>query len=279
MAGTDNLPDLPLTELMNLAADGDRNAAEIFLGRFLSELFFVLNRQQTFEMSDQPEYPGELVSILGVKDGDRVVVPAFTQADLIEDWCGSKLENRSLSGQRLLSIVPDDWWICLNPGSGLEKEFSPWEITQLKGGSQNFAAIIEELYADEGPTQLNVEPIAAGEFSGLISALQEAVLGIPEVLSLYALKEGDKESGNTTILVGALLKKNTDESRQNLIQDNLKSVANLAQIGAEPTRFLIADNFDQSPQLSVFKLMAPFFERPDTATKGALSGLKKFLKI
>jgi len=277
MVGTENSPDLSLDELMALAADGDRSSAEIFLSRFINEALFVVNRQQSAQLSDQPDYPNEFVSILAVKDQDRAVIPVFTRSELIEDWCGSKLEFRSLSGQRLLSIVPDDWWLSLNPGTELEKEFSPWEIIQLKGGPRNFAAIIEELYADEGPTQLTVEAFADGEFTNLISALTQATAQLPEVLKLYALKEGDKELGHTNILIGALRNKTTP-SRHDEILTILKSVADLAQIGAEPVKVVVGDNLDQSPQLGIFKLLKPFFERTPTNNRSGLLGLKRFFQ-
>ncbi len=277
MVGTENSPELSLEELMSLAADGDRSAAEAFLSRFLSEIVFVANRQQSAQLSDQPDYPSEFVSILAVKDKDRAIVPVFTRGELIEDWCGSKLEFRSLTGQRLLSIMPDDWWISLNPGTDLEKEFSPWEIIQLKGGPQNFAAIIEELYADEGPAQLTIESVADGEFVNLISALNQAASELPEILKLYALKEGDKESGRSTILIGSLLSK-VSQARHDEILTILKSAAELAQIGAEPVRVVIGDSLDQNPQLGIFKLLKPFFERTPTKDNRGLLGLRRFFK-
>ncbi len=267
---------VPIEDLMDLAADGDRQAATTFLQRFLSDTIFVPNRKQGVALSDQPEYPNDLIYILGIQDGQRAVVPVFTQSELIEDWTGSKLEHLSMTGARLITLIPDEWWVCLNPGSDLQKEFSPWEVEQLKGGEANFPAIIEEQYALESQSDLSVEPLKEGEDTKLVAALTTTASEIPEIVSLYALNESRLESNISTILVGALVSC-SDVARRTEIQIRLRDIANLAQIGDRAVRVVVADKLDGGLELGIFKVTKPFFERSTTTKSSIFSRLARRL--
>ena len=219
----------PLEQAMFDALEGDGRAARIFFERLLEGRFFVPERHQERALSDAPPYPNDLLNILGIKAPGRVIVPIFTRSELIESWCGVALHHRTLGFGDLLAIIPDGWWVCLNPGAEVEKELSPWELGLLKSGAQVIDELIEEFNSDNTTPTVQIRALESGEYEDLRRGLVAYGEGEPEIARLLLLREEGGESRTPTVLIGVEC-----FSSERKVLDRIK-----AQVEAEAARGLI----------------------------------------
>ena len=246
------------------ALEGDREARRAFFTAFLSGPLFVPERTQDTLLSHQPAYPHDLVTVLGIQDGERVVVPVFSSADAVAAWFGKELKFKTWTGERLVGIAPDGWWLALNPGQEIEKEISPWEIQQLRSGAAAIDSILEELGDDGEKVVRPVELVtpAPDELPMLREKLVAFANTDERVRALYLLKERGKDLDDNdidTILVGADV---TSRSLADLdaLRAALRNTAELQMIGGDRLRVSVGAGIE-SLALGVFKSSTPFFQR------------------
>jgi hypothetical protein len=228
-------------------------------------------------LSDQPTYPNEFFTLLGIQDTERVVVPAFSSPDLIEEWCGNEMSYRALEGQRVFELMPEDWWISFNPGSELGKDLSPWEIDQLRGGEQNIDAVVAENLVDDDIEALKVDPLEEDELPELRTALSEAAKSVSDVEALYLLKETalTQEGDNIeTVLLGIEIYENSS-SETSEVEQTLRPVAEQGLIGYGRLRVLCGKKGQDGFTLGIFKNIEPFYRgsTPPTPEKSQKKGL------
>lgn len=277
MVKEDKAKGILIEQLMLAALQGEQDAAATFYRLFLRSELFVLYRSQEQKLQQQPIYPNQFFNIMAVQDGDKVIVPTFTTEELISTWCAEKLRTRALSCTDLLQLLPEDWYICLNPGSAVEKEFTPWEIAKLKQGQGNVAEVVEELYLKEAIEVLEVTAANQQDHQALIASLKQAAPNYTEVRRLFLACENGRDIDNrptSTLLLGieALCK---DPARLEKIKDELSSSARLSLIGDQEIKVRIGASGPNSMILGIFKDIAPFYQAQEAS---AWHRLVRFLR-
>ena len=260
------------------ASEGDGLSLQKLLLGVIAGPLYIPDRNQPRKLSYQPEYPNDFVSIMGVQDKERVVVPVFTSADLIEPWFGSELQFKQFSGTQLFSILPEDWWILINPGQELEKEISPWEISRLKEGEPGIKEVLEEIAQEDAIVQtIELKQIQESDFSELKTKLTEFASARDEILKLYMLLEKSLTTDGGSIeqiLVGIECKKNVKDIEK--IKDEagqLCSINLIGNLGAKVRAGVSGNNII----LGVFKDTVPFYTTKASAG-GILGAITGFFK-
>jgi hypothetical protein len=262
----DSAPQEDLIEqALREALEGSKPAARLFFKTFLASSLFVPERFQSCRLSDMAEYPNDFLNILAVKDGARAVVPAFSRLEYILEWCGNEMTSREVTGAELLKLVPADWWLVMNPGREVEKEISPWEIDQLRAGAEGIEAVVEEIFAGEPTETVEIGPAAEHEYQGLKAALQAAFEQMPEIRSLYLLKEIGKDLEEQTVqqaLIGVEAPQ-ADPDQIEALRIKIKDAAAPCQIGGDAVKVWVGSTLEGSLALGVFKNAEPLFSRKD----------------
>ena len=230
-------PDV-LEQSMQEALAGSFEAGRRFFLAFLQGPIYVPERRQIHPLTEAPSYPNDFVNILGIQDKERAVVPAFSRLEHVEQWFGGNLECKTLSGLELIKLVPADWWICFNPGREVEKEISPWEIDQLRGGEEGIGAVLAEIFLT-GPAQtLSVRTLRDNEHAAVRAALKSLADARPEISSIYLLIEEGRDADENpieTLLIGLEI----DSSNLRVVEDircAALSLAQKAEIGGNPVK-------------------------------------------
>lgn len=245
-----------IEESMVLALDGNRSATAKFFEQFLTDSLYVPERFQAMPVSDQPRYPNEFMNILGLEDGDRTIIPAFSRVNLIEEWCGQELQHKAITGRELLSLVPEEWWVTVNPGLDIEKELSPWELSQLKAGSSSIRILLEELYPPDQPEILEFEEVEETDYPELKKVIIKKAKEHPEISKLYLAKIEEDEA---TVLILGVEASGEDVISTDELEDSLRRVIDLAQIGGDPVRIRIGDSVEGNLLLGAFSKVNPFY--------------------
>lgn len=255
------------------ALEGDSRAARTFFECLLGARFFVPERHQERPLSDAPPYPNDLLNILGIKAPGRVIVPIFTRSELIEGWCGVALHYRTLGFSELLSIVPDEWWVCLNPGAEVEKEISPWELGLLKGGPQVIDELIAEFESDNTAPTVQIRAPGETEYGELRRGLLDFSSAEGEVSKIYLLREEGGEHREPTVLIGVEC-----FSSERTVLDRIKGLveaeAARGLIGSESARVLVGGTETNNFALTLFSKAEPIFKR-EAPLRGGLWGKLK----
>lgn len=257
--------------LLQRATDGDTEAARTFFELFLKTELVVLRRTQAHPLSNTPEYPNEFFDILGIASpSGEVSVPVFSSPELIEEWSGNALHHRSMTGSTLVSLMPEEWSITFNPGSDWGKEFSPWEISELRHGKTAIDEIMQEAFQEELCQPLLLEPPKAQEHLALVEVIQREAHGFKEVLRAWVLVSSEEQRLSVGILVGR-------QEAVPLVQEHFERVCQLHLIGAEPARVFAGagQGTKQLPlNLGQFEPFSPCYEQKETP-----SFLERFRKL
>lgn len=277
-------PNADLSESLAPALEGDHQAQRRFYTAFLAGPLFVPDRYQARPLSHQPQYPTPLVSILGVQDGERITIPVFSDPGAIALWAAAELRYKTLSGVQLLALVPDEWWLVVNPGAEIEKEISPWEVRQLRSGAAAIDGLIEELAdnADNSVRPVELVTPRTEEYAALTATLSAFGAREPRVKTLYLLKELDLESappdlnspGPSMLLVGAVVDAK-DAAELEDLRLAIRDTAQVELIGGDSLRVIAGPAVD-SLTLGVFKKSVPFFRYTAPPKAGFLESLRRF---
>jgi len=237
---------LELERRMEQALEGVPGGTKAFLEGFLQSIIFIPTRHQQHPLSDAPVYPNDLFELLAIQDKERVIIPAFTQVDMIKDWCGNDLLYRKLQVKTLLERVPDEWWLVLNPGMQIEKEFSPWEIEQLRHGPDGIAEVLDDF--EENAEQLEPADVAAvtDDYAGLRKGLLEFFESNQNISRIYLLRS--LKDDNDSLLIGIRVK-SEDEQLVEELRDSCQRMATKELIGAEDIKVLAA--LEDQPELAL----------------------------
>lgn len=272
MNSADNLLERSLLP----ALEGDRLAAQAFFEAFLREPLIVPERRQAQKMSDTPDYPDEFLNILGVQDKERVIVPVFSRKELVVEWCGSDLALRSLTGADLLKLMPADWWICINPGADIEKEFSPWEIEQLKAGVAGIPAVLDEIYQDIIVEPLEVTAVEPSDYPTLHKELLAFAQQNPGVQKMYLIRQSGKDADESIIhklVLGLELAPGTQE-QHDLLRDSAQNLVDRCQVGGDKVSVFTSVSGKGDMSFGLFGKSTPFYVNSAAARpKGFLNKL------
>jgi len=112
-----------------------------------------------------PKGDDSIVCVPTLADGSRRIVAAFTSDSLFDGWSKGRYRREVVPGEQLISILPDDVWLIVNPSSTHPVEFSPKQI--------DFA--LESVASHAGLARESVESAHAALGAG-IDTLYETLL-------------------------------------------------------------------------------------------------------
>lgn len=259
------------------ALEGDSRAARTFFECLLGARFFVPERHQDRPLSDAPPYPNDFLNILGIKAPGRVIVPIFTRSELIESWCGVTLRFRTIGFAELMAIVPDDWWVCLNPGAEVEKELSPWELGLLKGGPQVIDELVSEFESENVAPTVQIRAPNDTEYGELRRGLLEYAATEPEVAKIFILREEGGEHREPIVLVGVECF-SSDRRTLDRVKELVEAEVARGLIGSDPARVMVGGKETNNFALTLFSKAEPIFTRGAPATS-ARKGLGLWAKL
>ena len=263
-----------LEDLLEKASRGDRSAAEAFFVQLFDATLCVPDRYQTRSILDEPDYPNDLVSVLGINDDDRVIVPVFTRQELVEKWSGTALNVSEIKGSTLFSRIPEDWWLAVNPAAEFEKEISPWELTKLKEGKESIAEIVDEIFS-EGVQPIRVHPVTENEYETLQNDLPVLAGEIDDLEQIYLLREEYLTPDNdlaSRALIGLKIS-SSDKNRIKEIIDSVTETARKAQIGDDAVTISTKTKTHEDVLFGVFKAFEPLYTSNVNTRSTLLSSL------
>lgn len=242
-----------LAHYLKLACEGERADVVNFLRQFQNAKIAVPERNQSPAFRDLPPYPSRPLEILAVRDDQHVTVPVFTHESLIEPWAGRILSFRHFKVGDLVSLLPEDWWLTLNPGDEIRKDFTPWELQRLLGTDEDLLEIATELESDYGVQPLDVRRLQEQEFTELRAALADFFKVQPEITALFlALERGVtvENSPIETLLVGVRIR-DLAPPQAETIRTKVKDLLGPYLIGSIGLRVLLGVGFSDL-ELGVF---------------------------
>lgn len=250
------------------ALAGSRSAARAFFEQLLDAEggLYVPERFQAERLSDAPDYPSPFFSLLAVRDGERAVVPTFSREEHLAAWCGCRLTCKRLAFSRLAEMLPGGWWITVNPGREAEKEISPWEIDQLRGGAAGIEAVLDDLFPEDLAEFLEVRPLAAGERADLRAAAVRAASGIDQISRLFILIQAGRDAEDRPaeqLLIGAEAPDSTAADHRR-IQQALLDAVRPHLIGDCAPRVLACAHLANTPHAGFFSGAEPIYARRGT---------------
>ena len=247
-----------LLQAIEESFNGSIEAAQIFFERLFESTLVVPDRYQPQPLSNQPTYPNEFIHILGLQDSedqDKVVVPVFTSKELINEWCGNELQHKEFSCEKLATTIPEGWWMILNPGQEIAKEFSPWELEQLRGGTERIPVLLSELFPKDIVESIEVREPKEDELTELKEALTAVGAEEGSIKALYLLIEeglSEDEERISSILIGIEADCQSSAEMEDL-KEKVKLVAEPTQIGGNPLKIYTGTDREESLMLGVFK--------------------------
>lgn len=250
-----------ILRLMEEACSGRREALESFYKTFLESDVYLIERASQGSSPREPKYPNEFFRYLGVRGGDKTWLPIFTSEEAVIEWSTQPMNSITLKGSEVLNVIPSDWWLALNPGTEVSKEFSPWEISTLKSGPEGIAAAAEDQMAalvveqEYGPFELK-------EKKNIAEALKEFGQDNPDVFAVTPATERSIDSdGHITserIIFGVACSENTNKERVEELKQTLLQRLGTALIGEENFEVLIGVG-DEPLVLGRLKDISPFY--------------------
>jgi hypothetical protein len=276
MTTPEHIINTALEESVEAAYSGRRDAVETFFQALFDGPVYIPRRYQSQPMSDSPDYPGDFVDVLGITDDDRVIVPVFSNPDGIEEWCGNPLQWRCMNGIEAAKVIPDDWWVVINPGSEIEKELSPWEIERLREGKEALLELVTEALSDKDVDPMHVRPCGSDEFEAPLNSLRNYIENDTRFNTLYALVEENAAADGSavaTLLIGIAVSNDVPGATFATVQDELDALIAPFMIGGQPKKIFIGYDVNKSVMLGIFKGSEPLYQRSTKASEGSL--LKK----
>lgn len=264
-----------LTLLMERASAGDREATRAFFSELFQARLYIPDRHQPGTPMKEVPYPSNFNYLLGVEAEERFIVPAFTSEQFLIEW-GGHLIFREMTGERLLQTIPDGWYCVLNPGQEVEKEFTPWEIEQLRLGPEAIQEILDELAMDESLVIRRTVPLRAGEAGGLRASLEEYGQRTPAVRHLYLLKEeseDEREKISIKYIVGVAIH-SAESAKLDEYVEEIRALSRIAQMGDTEVAVYGGLEGTHTLLLSMFKGVDPLY----SSSQESLEGLKSAIE-
>lgn len=192
----------PLAEAVQAVRDGTRDAMEFYELFLSTELLIPVDAASVDDSESEELGPGDSVSILVVETDDGPVVPAFDEAEKLNNWAQQEMPYVAVKGEVLLEVLETDLQVALNPNTDESKLFERSELDELRDWALSG---IEPTSAAEGGNQLRVAPVADID-PDLEAALREVLDRHDEIGLAYLLvssRETTGDDGNLLILLEA----------------------------------------------------------------------------
>lgn len=251
-----------LALLLQSASEGERTSVIAFLEAFKSAELVVPEKLQNPRFDFLPAYPDRPLNILALQDGDTITVPVFSAPNLVQQWSNRDLSVRSMKSTDLIRLLPEDWWLALNPGADIRKDFSPWELSRLLGTQTELEEIATELELEFGVEPLSVRKLTSVEYLEVRAKLKEIFSGETDIKEiLIGLEQGQTVEGSSveTLLVGIKVK-DLPSAKIEAIRTNVRDQIALYLIGALQLRVLMGVGFSDL-ELGIFADFPPEVSR------------------
>lgn len=253
-----------LAAALDAAAGGGLEEIRRFFNLLRSAMLFVPARSQAHQPDNSAAYPDEFLNVLALEDDGRVYVPCFIDAAAIHEWYPEPLTIREIEFSALSSLLPEDWWLVLNPASEACKELSPWELQRLRGDDAALLELLEELRQPEMRAAVTVEEVSADQAQTLRESLTKWATAQAEVAEVYLARENSvsleplttQEDQISTLLIGIAISRASSEQLDR-VRSAASAVAAAATIGDETPRVLCGAI--NSVALGVFKGIQPIY--------------------
>jgi len=261
---------LALEQLLKSASHGEEKDLRDFLKYLLAATISVPDRQQAQKLSDQAEYPNNFITFLGIKDSDRNIIPIFSDPDFISSWCGNLLKFSNINFKEVISRMPENWWLVLNPGQEFEKEFSPWELNCLLKGADGIEDIIADHCLDSENTPIEVRLVTDQEYQECKLTLIELAKTQPLIEKLSMLTEvtvSEDQREQYTLLIGAETSSDLDMEQEDQLRLKIRELVQqkcaLDKVALRIHIFNSNKTADVSKELllSLFAASKPFYVR------------------
>ena len=187
-----------ILRLMEESTSGDRSTLESFYTAFLECEFVIIKRASQAASPREPKYPTEFFPFLGIRGGDKTWLPIFTGPAALNEWSTQEMESQTILGREVLERIPGEWWLALNPGNEISKEFSPWEISTLRSGPEGIKAAAE----DQMPSlvlEQEYSELKESDFPGLSGAIKETGAEHPSISFIKVAKETSVDSDGKAV--------------------------------------------------------------------------------
>ncbi len=252
-----------ILRLMEEVSSGEKASLEAFYHAFLESEFVIINRASQGSSPREPNYPNDLFPFLAVRGGDKTWLPIFSGAEAANEWSSYPVDHQTIKGSAVLDRVPNDWWLALNPGSEISKEFSPWEISTLRSGPEGIKAAAE----DQMPSfilEQEYSNIKDSEFPGLIQSLKQLAGEETDIDYIKVAKESGTDADGKVVsercLVGLGCKPGTSKNKLEEIRESFISRLSPLFIGGSELEVLTG--IGESPlSLGMLKEFSPVYQR------------------
>ena len=252
-----------ILRLMEEACSGRKEALESFYKTFLESDVYIIERASQGASPREPKYPNEFFRHLGIRGGDKTWLPIFTSEEALAEWSTQPLNSTVIKGAEVLNIIPADWWLVLNPGTEVSKEFSPWEVNTLKSGPDGIAAAAEDQMAALVVEQ-EYGPLELKDRNELAELITEFGLENADVFAITPAVERSIDSdGNITserIIFGIACAENTKKERVEELKQTLLQRLGTKLIGEDNFEILIGVG-DEPLVLGRLKDINPFYTK------------------
>jgi hypothetical protein len=258
-----------LTVLSKEAFEGNRSSCEQFLRQFLDTELIVPDRHQSNIQSTNPEPFSPFYPFFSYEFEGETFIPCFEKEEQLTEWCSKPLTYRRSLGLRLIDLIPPNCWLVFNPGSEVEKPFSPWELSLLRLGSDEaIAEVISELFDTPTEELLDANVLFSEEHPQLFAELQKICENRPQIDKAWILEVGliqDSDTPANEVLVGFLVTKNLKnelkETEIDELQATLQNLLAPLMIGRGSLRVVVLTEISEGIFGPLFKAHAPVFDR------------------
>lgn len=192
--------------LLAAAFEDSRQRREFFDALLKSTVLVPVLSQE----SEGPQVVGQTSNCLALSTAnEKSVLAIFSSEALAKAWASDRVLFEEQEFARLLWLLGEEVWLHLNPGDEYGKEFSPWEIEQLRLGPEAIEDILQEL--DEEHEIFDVRAVDDEPLKNRLRAILEAYTDVTEGF-LIELQEGSKKK----ILLGLVDNDISEEKRKRL---------------------------------------------------------------
>lgn len=281
-----------IDELLKQASTLNSVAIERFYTALFSTEFFVPTREGSIVESTDPQTGATEAKIIPARDPSKEglamigasgneghdfatfttdgkrFVPFFGSLENLRAWLGPAAAFRSLSIEKILWSVKGQTWLYLEPNQDYGKEFSPWEIEQLRRGPEAVPDLVSDQLEDRPKeVEFSQDTSLHPEFRARLRTMFEVFDQIEEA---FLLSVGEENSNSANVLVGV---RQTDLPADK--QKYLNEEIDFARAAALPDRVSAAVMFDlndaNSANSKLFQGAVPFYIRQEKIGKSNVS--------
>lgn len=203
-----------LTLILESAADEIPGALkEFFLLLMKSIVYVPLKSEPKEQIPILGSLKTEDLGFLTVPGGEEEeILPIFSEESFVTEWAEKELFYTDCEFRKLLWVLGEGTLLHLNPGQEIGKEFSRWELEQLKRGEGAIDELVAEFQGEEDEA-LFIQP-AGPEFDKLkqkILAILEIAEELKEAFLVIAIEE---ESGRESPTLGIHYQKTIPAERR-----------------------------------------------------------------